>query len=486
MKIAVWADLHLTDRTETVKMQVFEWALSETLRQKADAIVCIGDLTASGNAFQCRAVLEKLSNSAIPYCSTPGNAELRSSFGREAEKLFTVEAPENIPVILLNTARREPLAEDLQKLENLPDNSAFLLATHVPVERWSQAAQSVLEQARKRRAITALIAGHNHNDDIEVMRGMDPDKASGGVPMIAFFEQNKSDGSWQRSDCAIPGVDPGCWEDSLRKKLAGHIGLSAMHEPLEGVKFAVQEKVPHLEFRPPLECSDELMEYIKVWRAGGGKTLSLHLPNLLPDDPEGVLKKYALIACKIGCDRVTLHVPKITADKFAENEQRFLERFKEDLSVLLENNIVIGIENLHTSPGKESFEERNYGCNIEECVHWVTLLRQHFNTDKIGFHLDVGHARNNAPFSMDDNLSDYYLVMNHLINGFHLHQVEHIDGKYINHCQVRGFYDKLISFAGLFMAFKNGMFNEDVPMFMEVRTLPGNIETYSRIKSLLQ
>ena len=98
MKIAVLADLHLTDRTETVKMQVFEWALSETLRQKADAIVCIGDLTASGNAFQCRAVLEKLSNSAIPYCSTPGNAELRSSFGREAEKLFTVEAPENIPV----------------------------------------------------------------------------------------------------------------------------------------------------------------------------------------------------------------------------------------------------------------------------------------------------------------------------------------------------------------------------------------------------
>lgn len=484
MKIAILADLHQTSWNNLLKKRILEWAIREAEAEKVDLIVGIGDLTAQGTEESCREVLEKFAHTVIPCAFTPGNAELRSSYAEAAVKAFTKDAPENIPVILVDSSRRNPDADEIEKIRRLPDNAACLLATHVPPARWNEQEQCVLQQAIARRAVTAVTAGHSHCDTAEIVRGMDPDKASGGVPMIAIAEQ-QADGSWQRRDVAVSNVDPGEWKKSLLAEFRSNIGFSTMREHAAALDFAIKNQVPVLELRHPVVYSGELVEAIARWRDVGGRVLSMHLPNLVLNDSDGVLKNYAKLACQLGCDRVTLHTPKITADLFEENSARIFQRFEEDMQELLNNNVTIGIENLHTYPGKESDDLRNYGCNISECRFYVETLRQKFGSS-IGYHLDIGHARNNAPFSASDNVSDYYCNFGQLINGYHLHQVAHIDNQYINHYPLTAFYDKLISLAGLFMAYEQGIVRRDAAMIIEARTLAGCMESYSQLMKLLQ
>jgi len=154
--------------------------------------------------------------------------------------------------------------------------------------------------------------------------------------------------------------------------------------------------------------------------------------------------------------------------------------------VLLDNNITIGIENLHTRDGERTFETRNFGCNISECRQWISLLRERYQTERIGFHLDIGHARNNAPLSATGNLSDYYCEMGSLINGWHFHQVEQQSGgKFKNHRELTGFFTKLISLGGFLLAHRTGQL-ADAPIFMEVTTPGGSINSYKTFMELLK
>ena len=185
-----------------------------------------------------------------------------------------------------------------------------------------------------------------------------------------------------------------------------------------------------------------------------------------------------MLAHRLGCDRVTLHVPRVTAAGFAGAKDGLLERFGKCLRILLENDVEIGIENLHTREGETNRETRNFGCTIEECREWILLLRGYFGTTRIGFHLDIGHARNNAPISGWENLSDWYAAMGDLLDGWHLHQVKVKDGKFSNHHPLTGFYDKLISLGGLFLALRAGQLPR-APMFLESREWAGNAEAYA-------
>jgi hypothetical protein len=111
---------------------------------------------------------------------------------------------------------------------------------------------------------------------------------------------------------------------------------------------------------------------------------------------------------------------------------------------------------------------------------WVELLREKFSTDRIGFHLDIGHSRNNAPISGRENLSDWYVEMGSMLNGWHLHQVGYNAGVFSNHQPLCGFYEKLISLGGLFMALRAGQLKK-APMFLESRTWDGNVQAYGKL-----
>ena len=267
---------------------MLEWALKTACLHQVDHICCIGDLTAQGSDRQCDEVLRQLKSCKIPFCSTPGNAEVRIFRDGKNAARFDVPAADGVSVILINTFADEPAAEELKKLERLPDNSGFLLATHSPYHNWSKEAQAVLQSALMRGAVTAVIAGHSHHDEDGILRGLDPDKASGGPPVLAIMEQ-MPDRSWQRNDVVMAGVDPADWDKPERESFRNDIGFSTMWETLPALEFAALHKVANVELRPPVEYNAETLEAIRKWRTCGGKTLSLHLPDLRLPDPENKL-----------------------------------------------------------------------------------------------------------------------------------------------------------------------------------------------------
>ena len=484
MKTAVLADLHLTDDFGTVKTQVLNWALAAAERSGAELLCCIGDLTAQGSDRQTAEVLRRLTRCAIPCCSTPGNAELRLFPGGRNAVRFDLPPPAGIPIVMIDTAAGEPPQRELAKLEALPDRGGFLLATHNPTANWSENARRIFRDALRRGAVTAVIAGHSHHDAEGILRGLDPDKASGGPPMVAILEQ-LPDRGWKRSDLVMPGVDPSQWEERERSEFRRNLGVSTMGKSAEALDFAARNRIENVELRPPVEACPETEAAIREWRGRGGRILSLHLPDLDPRNDGSELRAHVALAHRLGCDRVTLHVPRITAARFAEAEAMLLERFGRELRILLENKVTVGIENLHTRRGETAFETRNFGCTIEECRGWILKLRERFGTDRIGFHLDVGHARNNAPISQRENLSDWYAGLGELLNGWHLHQVKPEAGAFLNHHPLTGFYDKLISLGGMFLALNSGQLPRQAPMFLESREWEGNVKAYAALTELL-
>jgi sugar phosphate isomerase/epimerase len=282
----------------------------------------------------------------------------------------------------------------------------------------------------------------------------------------------------------MPQVDPAEWSEYERSKLRDLFGISTMHEPIKGLQDAANLHIPHVELRCTSVFPAETAAAVDVWRKSGGRTLSMHLANLDSNDSP-FLAESVDKAIKLGCDRVTLHVPEVTAAKFPEEQEKLLANFDKSVAVLLEHDISIGIENLHTTDGKRTFETRNFGCCIKECRQWITLLREKYQTEKIGFHCDIGHARNNAPISAVENLSDYYCELGDLINGWHFHQVEQQScGSFKNHREMTGFFTKLISLGGFLMAYRIGQFG-DAPIFLEVTAPNGGLNSYRTMMKIL-
>ena len=348
--------------------------------------------------------------------------------------------------------------------------------------------KDLFDNAVKRKAVTAVIAGHIHDDRPGCLRGLDPDKASGGPPMFSIFE-NDNDCSWKKRDIVMPNIDPDEWNELEWESFCRCFGVACLQEPLETLKSAAEIKIPVLELRYgyPSEVTDELCRAVECWRSSGGKILSIHLPEVYPDNKESlvIFRKSVQFSLALGCDRVTVHVPRLISILYDTERYKLIELYHSLLQPLLERNILIGIENLHTNKGKTSDDQRNFGCNIEECRDFIQSLRKRCQSDLIGFHLDIGHARNNIPFSAVQNVSDYYNAEGLPINGFHFHQVViQEDGAYKNHAPIKDLYGKLISLAGYIIARRAGAFSSDAPVILEINTPGGGIESYKFIRSL--
>jgi hypothetical protein len=185
----------------------------------------------------------------------------------------------------------------------------------------------------ERKAITACIGGHSHHDQEGILRGLDPDKAAGGAPMFSIFEQS-NDFCWKRQDYAMPDIEPSSWNPKRKEEFKNNLGLSTMWEELEALDFSIKNNIKHVELRMGLEYSPKLKSSLAEWRNKGGKTLSLHLSDLVATDDNDTLKKYAELALDLGCNRVTLHVPKITAADFEATKNVLLDRSPMTLKML--------------------------------------------------------------------------------------------------------------------------------------------------------
>lgn len=473
MKIALLADLHLPDSERTVKEEVLDWALSAAVRLGADRIVGAGDLTATGTVRAAGRLRRRLESTGIPFLLTPGNAELRTPVERARVRDILRTPVEDDGLLLLDTSRGR-LSEEARALLGRPVPAGVLAVTHCPPDAWPEEDRRLLERAFSSGRVARLAAGHRHVDGsferIELVRGLDPDKARGGAPALVMF-----DGA-AREDVVFDAADPRVWPEAERGAFFARLGCSGMKDPVGVLGRGTAAGMPVFELRyaGAESLSDPALgAALGRWRAGGGGCLSLHLPDLALRDGEirGVpeLRRAAKLAVDLGCSRVTWHVPRIAAAEFpgaAETLQRAAEPVAR---MLLDAGIEIGIENLHLTPG-EAPETRNFGYVPEECREWIELLRWKLDCcSRIGFHFDLGHARNNGELAGRHTISDWYAELGDEINGFHLHQVvQDGDGTLHNHMPLTEPFGTLISLASLFLAWRRGRVNPS-PMFLEIR-----------------
>lgn len=470
--IAVFADLHYTVESGRLKGEVLRWAVKEAVQRGIQAIVCVGDMIGGGRRVEAEAVAAILDESSLPVSFTPGNAELRCH--EESADVLAVLAgappPDGMALVDSSQGWGNGALGDCA----LP--TGILVATHVPppVLRYpdSSGPAAVLS--------VAAVAGHMHRDSdsngISVVRGLDPDKAQGGPPAFAIFERD-ADGTWRREeDVAFPGVFPCEWEASFRHDFLNDLGLSAMGDPFGTLHFAIANGVRCIELRDRTwnpEDATALQARVADWRASGGRILSLHLPELAVKNGEALnaeaLRDASRTALSFGCDRVTLHVPKIPAADYEASRDLMRKAYAEALSPLAGSGIAIGVENMHvTDADRSDWHNRRFGYTPEECERQITLLRD-IPGLRVGFHLDIGHARNNSPFSTRYPIGAWYELLGADVNGMHIHQVEqNPDGSLRNHRAVTGFFEPLISLSSLVMARQCGILHR-APMFLEVR-----------------
>ena len=481
----MFADLHYTAESGRLKGEVLRWAVREAARRGATAIVCAGDMVGCGRKAEAEAVAAILAESALPVSLTPGNAELRTP-EESAETLAILSgAPTPKGVALVDSSKGWPSTANGQQQEG------SLVVTHEPPP--SLPSSACLAGA-------LVVAGHTHRDaeapGLSIVRGLDPDKAQGGPPAFAVFGRS-SNGVWRREEnVSFPGVAPEEWSPSFRRCFLNDLGISSMDDPFGGLGFAIRERVPCLELRAftwRAGTFDALLEKVREWRASGGRVLSLHLAELgfVSGVAQGIdaVREACLDALALGCDRVTLHVPKIPAMDYEASIEVMRCAYTEALAPLAGTGIAIGVENMHmtaedreliaaasspmsrfigTCGGASRRSPRRFGYTPDECARQVSLLRD-IPGLRVGFHLDIGHARNNAPFPTRYPVGSWYELLGSEVNGMHLHQIDQApDGTFRNHRPLRGFFDPLVSLSSLVMARQRGILPR-APMFLEIR-----------------
>ena len=199
-KVAVLADMHLPERTDTVKEPVFDWALAEAKRRGVDLIVGAGDMTAMGTTGAATRLIEKLRATGIPFLNAPGNAELRTSANR-AEVLQMMNANLRIDnIVILDNSRQVLTDESKALLEDLEKSGArnLLAVAHCPIFTMSVDEQVWLDHFIECGVISCLVSGHKHQDTYDdhypVVRGLGPDKAIGGPPcLVGHIDLERND-----------------------------------------------------------------------------------------------------------------------------------------------------------------------------------------------------------------------------------------------------------------------------------------------------
>lgn len=488
--VAVLADLHLQDDDDTVKEPILDWMRSEIVARAPDAVAMIGDMTARGTLPAARRLRKFASGLPGKFFFTPGNAELRTpaSAAEVSKCLKTSDGVDGVLLLDSSSGKLSPAARAaLARL--IAKNSArnLLTLTHYPPMNMPVEDRELLTAAGRIGIIGLLVCGHLHRDRklrwsgirCELVRGLDPDKVIGGPPAIVFFSR-RGDGSWIRRDRVFTDADPVVWPSEERTALTDLLGISGMSDPLGALEFAIRERVPVFEWRyscMDTKQTDEFRALLSRWRQSGGKCLSIHFPDIGWENGSvsglEALRAATETALRIQADRITLHVPRLSVGRFADpaTASAIMDAAAQVLKPLSAAGIAIGVENLHMRPGEKDDPDRGFGYTPDEVLSFADMLSE--RGVGAGIHLDLGHARNNAPFNNVFPLSSWLARCGSRINGCHLHQVTSDgNGKMANHQALTEPFGRLVSLASLFMAWRYGQIPH-VPLILEIRNERG-------------
>ena len=490
--LAVFGDLHLSDTRGTAQDAALQWARGRLWEREPDAVVVVGDVTTAGTEAATRWFRSHWDTLPGKRLVALGNTDARTPAERERMQQFLASEPAmwvgGWHLTVVDTGRGSIPGDERRRLEELlADGGRLLVFMHHPPASLDSESRAWWDAWAARAQPELVVAGHVHYDSSErlawggalhTLRGLDPDKAMGGPPAVAWFTA-EADG-WRRQDEVFSAASGAHWSVAERKTFLGQLGISCF-APLECLDFALERGIRQLELRNNLEAIPlaTLRDRLERWRESGGRWLSLHMPEFPWDaaaDSVGdvsVWEAYLHRAKELGVDALTIHVPNVPVEAMppgGRTWQVLADRLTESVQNAGLTRVTVGVENMHMREGEPADERRRFGYRPDECAAWMEALRERLPENRVGCLLDVGHARNNAPFSAEYPLGTWYAMVGGEAVGYHLHQVRLEAGAFRNHQPIEDIYGPLISFSSFLWAWDQGQLHA-APLILELRSL---------------
>ena len=484
MRICFFCDLHLPTVKGAPQYPALEWAISNMKESGCDLAVYAGDVTSDGNREVYFDFLSVMDGSGLDYLYIPGNSDMRDEKSREELSRTaseTVNRYGDVTVYAVNDSTGYIDDETFRLLDGAGDGDIMFM--HHPIGSHKGDTDERLREFVRTHPSTRVFFAHAHlfyvRDSLISLQALDPDKAIGECPCITYFDTDTGVIERVHYSCTVP------------KDIYDYIGISA-YRPSEHIKFAASRGIRYLELRPNIASMDdgELLTLISEWRRAGGEHLSIHLPDVGYEDGEVKtalqLDRLLYLADLLSADRFTQHVPRVSVKTVTEDENclpaiaktlgNALDRIKGDVSV--------GVENMHMTAGESADESRRFGYTPPECIQFMNELAKH-TRQRVGINLDVGHARNNAPFSQRYQVGAWYSEVGGYTVGYHIHQVQWGMEKFSNHTAITDVYGSLISYASFFKMWEDGKLTK-APFVFEMDApdaYPITLETFEKVRN---
>ncbi len=467
MKICFMCDLHLPFDKDALQYEVLKWAIADVLRKQPDCIAFAGDVTCDGDEAVYDAAISALEETGIPVLYIPGNSDLRCSESRQsiAKKASICQNTiGGITLFAVNDADASVSDAQMRALMAADENSIVFM--HHPLSQHDGATCEQLLCWRQTHPDTPLFYGHLHRSITEgstySLQAMDPDKSIGESPCITYYD----------TDTKV--VRKAYYFSPVPTDLYNYFGVSC-YDPIAHVEFAIQKGLRYLELRPNAVRADARMlkTAIDRWWASGGVELSIHLPDIGLQDGEVIAHKdldgLISLVSLLGAGRVTQHVPQVSVGEVKRDPTALARmcRYLADRLDAVPHGIVIGVENMHMTAGERADDARRFGYIPEECLEFMKALAL-CTRHKVGVNFDIGHARNNAPFSQKYQIGTWLSMLGEHIVGYHIHQVTYEDGVFENHMPIDSVYGHLISYASFFRYWSSERISK-APVIFEMR-----------------
>ena len=480
MKICFMCDLHLPFDKNALQYDVLNWAIADILKRQPDCIAYVGDVTCDGNEEVYDCFINKMSDMSIPFLYIPGNSDLRFSESRSSIKEKASQCKNiinNVTIFALNDCDRTISDEQFNEINTANEESIVFM--HHPIKSHTEDTYTRLLKWREEHEKTLIVYGHLHRsykDENSIsLQAMDPDKAIGENPCITYYDTEKKE------------IRKAYYFSPVPTDIYNYFGISC-YNPLKQIEFAIQNGLKYLELRS--NCVDidinALKNAVASWRESGGENLSIHLSDvgwmygkISVNEKHDKLVEYVDI---LKAERVTQHVPKVSVKEINDNPE-ILEKICEYLSSKLNrvsHNIVVGVENMHMTSKDTADETRRFGYIPEECLDFMSTLAKSCR-HKVGINFDIGHARNNFPYSQKYQISTWLSMLGKYIVGYHIHQVEHHEVAFENHMPIKDIYGCLISYASFFKCWATNRINK-APLIFEMRPENAYEETLNTFK----
>ncbi len=466
MKICLMCDLHLPFDKDALQYDVLEWAIADIERKNPDCIACVGDVTCDGNVDVYKWFLERMESINIPFLFIPGNSDLRCKESFNEIKGICSKCENDfgdVKIFAVNDCDGSVSDDQFELIEKADEKSIVFM--HHPITCLSSQNRDKMLDWQNRHKNSMLFYGHLHITKTEInsiaLQAMDPDKAIGECPCISYYDTETK--KFRRAYYFSP----------VPRDFNEYFGVSCYHIT-DHINFCIENGLKNLELRP--NCigvnKTELADLIARWRQSGGENLCIHLSDVVYKDSvitSSNIDEFIELANSLNADRLTQHVPCVSVGAI-KAEPIILEKICDYLAEkfnAIDHKVEIGVENMHMTPNEAADDTRRFGYIPEECLEFMHLLGSKC-AHKVGINFDIGHARNNRPYSQKYQISTWLSQVGKYIIGYHLHQVTHTDGKFENHMPITDIYGELISYASLFKNWSKGKINK-APIIFEMR-----------------